>query len=271
MLQLTWLGTAGVLVETKTARFAIDPFLTRNRRARPPQTLTMDELLGENKRGISHIFVTHGHFDHSYDVPAIAQASGATVVLPATIRELFITRGIPRQRVIGISGGETLRFDTMTVDVVRSPHVTFDIPLLLKTLTRPELWAQFSSLLPFVLDYPIGGCFAYRFDLGTLKILDFGSLGPLSGIDYPTCDLAMVPVQGRSDITALAAEMVEKLQPRYVLPHHWDDFYPPISSEVDITPFVEAVRTRLPRCTLLCPQPGETVTVTLPVEAPDEG
>ena len=44
---------------------------------------------------------------------------------------------------------------------------------------------------------------------------------------------------------------VARLRPRIVVPHHHDDFFPPISRPVDIAPFVEAVSALSP--------PGEVV------------
>lgn len=54
-------------------------------------------------------------------------------------------------------------------------------------------------------------------------------------------DVLMFPLQGHSHICRIATRVVERLQPRVVIPHHHDDFYPPISQAVDIGLFVEAV------------------------------
>jgi L-ascorbate metabolism protein UlaG (beta-lactamase superfamily) len=54
-------------------------------------------------------------------------------------------------------------------------------------------------------------------------------------------DVLMFPLQGHTRICEIAARVVERLRPRVVIPHHHDDFYPPISQAVDIAPFVQAV------------------------------
>jgi L-ascorbate metabolism protein UlaG (beta-lactamase superfamily) len=36
------------------------------------------------------------------------------------------------------------------------------------------------------------------------------------------------------------------MQPKIVIPHHQDDFFPPISSMVDIKPFMDGVKRECP-------------------------
>ncbi|MEO1511978.1 MAG: MBL fold metallo-hydrolase, partial [Planctomycetota bacterium] len=76
-LKLTFLGHAGYLLETANHKVAIDPYLTDN----PVAVMKAEEL------DCTHIVVTHGHFDHFADVPAIAKRTGATVVAPVEICE----------------------------------------------------------------------------------------------------------------------------------------------------------------------------------------
>ena len=73
-MELTWWGTAGYQIKTESQTFLIDPYLSRNKMARPHQDLTPSEISVADR-----IFISHGHFDHIYDVPAIAEKIGATV------------------------------------------------------------------------------------------------------------------------------------------------------------------------------------------------
>jgi len=50
-----------------------------------------------------------------------------------------------------------------------------------------------------------------------------------------------VALQGHTHICDIALEYVRIIKPRLVIPHHQDDFYPPISTAVDIRPFVMKV------------------------------
>ncbi len=71
MTKLTWLGHSTWLIETSQHRVLVDPFLTEN----PAATVKPDDL-----ESISHILITHGHFDHVADAAQIAKKHNATIV-----------------------------------------------------------------------------------------------------------------------------------------------------------------------------------------------
>jgi L-ascorbate metabolism protein UlaG (beta-lactamase superfamily) len=48
-------------------------------------------------------------------------------------------------------------------------------------------------------------------------------------------------VQGRTDIYEVAADLVRKVRPKLVIPHHFDDFYPPVSQTIDLEPLIDEV------------------------------
>jgi len=52
----------------------IDPYLSRNEKALPKQSLKPSDIQNGDT-----IFISHGHFDHIYDVPVIASKTGAKV------------------------------------------------------------------------------------------------------------------------------------------------------------------------------------------------
>jgi L-ascorbate metabolism protein UlaG (beta-lactamase superfamily) len=78
----------------------------------------------------------------------------------------------------------------------------------------------------------------------------FGSAGStpeeLERLAADPLDLLLVPLQGHTHICDIAFEYVRILKPRLVIPNHQDDFYPPISTAVDVSPFVRKVRENCP-------------------------
>ena len=80
MTKLTWLSHGSWLIETGDHRILLDPFLTDN----PATTAQASEF-----DGISHILVSHGHFDHVADVTEIARKNKSTVVAIFEITQWF--------------------------------------------------------------------------------------------------------------------------------------------------------------------------------------
>jgi L-ascorbate metabolism protein UlaG (beta-lactamase superfamily) len=68
-------------------------------------------------------------------------------------------------------------------------------------------------------------------------------------------------LQGHTRICRIALNYVKALKPRIVIPHHQDDFFPPISTYVDILPFVKAVKTTCPDTEVRILKINETIAL----------
>ncbi len=67
---VTWLGHGGLQIANGTQTILLDPFLTDS----PTATMSVEDAKADV------ILVSHGHFDHIADVPAIAKKTNAKVV-----------------------------------------------------------------------------------------------------------------------------------------------------------------------------------------------
>ena len=50
-------------------------------------------------------------------------------------------------------------------------------------------------------------------------------------------DYFLAPLQGHSSIQEIAAQITTIIQPKVVIPHHFDDFYPPLSQNISVDIF----------------------------------
>jgi len=98
MTKLTWLSHGSWLIETGSHRILLDPFLTDN----PAATQQADQL-----DQISHILVSHGHFDHVGDVASIANRCGAAVIAIFEVAQWFSTNHNIEETVGMNIGGQT--------------------------------------------------------------------------------------------------------------------------------------------------------------------
>ncbi|MBN1815667.1 MAG: MBL fold metallo-hydrolase [Anaerolineae bacterium] len=256
---INWYGTAGFRVETGGRVFLIDPYLSRNAEACP--------VLSFGPEGVTEgdeIFLSHGHFDHMADVPQIARQTGAAVYCSAEAAGALRRQGVTDAQLVVARDGDGFDLGVYRAQCFHSTHVRFDLPLVVSTFLRsiPSILTR-PRLLPRPRHWPQGQALSWRFTLAAENdrvVHHFGSAGctedelaRLTKLGAP--DVLLFPLQGHSQICEIAARVVEWLRPRVVIPHHHDDFYPPISQAVDIAPFVEAVRKLSP--------PVEVVALTV--------
>ncbi len=241
-----WLGTAGFRIEHEDKVLLIDPFLSRTPNARPTQELRPADLADAEL-----IFVSHGHFDHLADVPAIVEASGAQVFCSQVSASTLLKHGVPSSAIRQVTGGDTFDFGTFSVAVAASRHVRFDARLVLTTL--PGILKDV-GIMRELRGWPAGPVLIHSFDFGGMKVTHMGSLGTKPeevaglGLTEPRPDILMPPLQGHTDICSRAAALTAAVNPRAVVPQHHDDFSPPISRAVDIEPFRSEVARLLPDC-----------------------
>lgn len=239
-MDLTWLGTAGFIVKGKEGEFAFDPFLSRGRGEKSPFTAKAFA----NSRAI---FVGHGHFDHTYDLPHIASETDLKIYAPGLTGQILKMRGVPGDRLFNATNKEVL-LKPFNMRAFKSSHVLFDGPLIASTLKRMshhglKCCAEIAGL---ALGWPVGMVQTYYFEVDGKKVL-FASSAGFSKKELETyrkleVDYFLAPLQGHSDIQEIAAQAVSIINPKTVIPHHHDDFYPPLSQSISADVFREDLK-----------------------------
>lgn len=231
-MELTWLGTAGFIARTKEAEIAFDPFLSRG--AGVPSPFTANSF-----QNTQAIFVGHGHFDHTFDIPQISALCEAKVFAPGLTGQVLKFRGVAKSQ-LKIASNDEFLFSPMKVRAFRSAHVNFDLPLVLSTIKRCGI-SGCVQIAKLGLGYPQGLVQSYLFEEKGKKFLFLSSAGCSQGelMEYRKLevDFLLVPLQGHSLIQDLAAELTIRIQPKVVIPHHYDDFYPPLSQDISVEVF----------------------------------
>ncbi len=78
--KLTWLSHGSWLIEVDGTRIVLDPFLSDN-----PAAKTTAKDIGQ----VSHVLVSHAHFDHINDVAEIVNGCDATLVAAFEVGQWF--------------------------------------------------------------------------------------------------------------------------------------------------------------------------------------
>jgi len=244
-VNIKWYGTAAILLEHEGTKLLFDPFFfLRDRCFKQPA----DELAA-----VENILVTHGHFDHIADIPAILKqgVETATVYCTAKPRETLLAKGVDETRIQQITPGDYLIFGPFEVRVLKGKHVVFDAGLVIKTSFNPRVLANWNNLRYILKENRIcaeaGETVVYDISVANKRILLLGTLNLDNNTEYPKgVDLLILPFQGRSDINKYAMSFIDRLQPKEVLLHHFDDPFPPISANVETEPFISLMRQKHP-------------------------
>lgn len=112
MATVTWLSHATWLIESGDHRVLIDPFLTDN----PTAEVKPDDL-----DGITHVLISHGHFDHVADAASIANKNGATLIAIFEIAQWFEANHNVASTV-GMNIGGALKLPWGTVKMTPALH-----------------------------------------------------------------------------------------------------------------------------------------------------
>lgn len=271
-IQVQWLGAASFRLIYKDTQILLDPYISRNPYAEKIPAVSLAELADKAE----HALISHGHFDHVADVPALQIHNPILRIFgPETAMQTIRRYG---GQGSGLNQGRIKISDEITADALTSKHVNFDLKLIVSTAFRAMFSKSSISHLRLSLlsKYPCGETVSYIISFKDrarptvpFRIHFLGSAGPTNEMleswarVHRRVDCLLVPLQGNSKICQIGANIVSKLRPRYVIPHHHDDYYPPISQHVDISEFKRLVAEKCPETSIIELELGATHTFDL--------
>ncbi len=217
-----WLGVAGVELRASGEVLVMDPFVTR---VEPWRALgrvrSNSQLVARLFPRCDHVFVTHAHYDHLLDVPEVIRATGAHAYGSANTCRLLEVCGVPADHIHRIIAGDRLMLGRFRVEVLPAQHLT----LLGRPILRGRLRRRLRPpLRPW--HYRMDDSFSFLIEVNGHRILNWASERPDGA---PSADVLMM----RPYATPGACErLLQSVQPRLVIPVHWDSFVRPLSRPV---------------------------------------
>ncbi len=145
-------------------------------------------------------------------------------------------------------------------------HIKFDLPLLIKTATKAIFTFQFKQavkLLKLHKQYPMKkNIVAYEIMADNKKIFLMGSADNIKEADIPKdIDVLVLPYQGKSNICSYSLKLVGKIKPKTITLTHFDNAYPPMTSEINTDKFVKKMNKKYPDIKVIKPEFGKAIKI----------
>ena len=239
--ELQWFGQSAFKLTTETGKvIVIDPFLLKN--PKTPVQLKDLEKLGK----VDLILVTHGHFDHTADVQALAELTDAKVGMNADMGSVYGSLGLlPKEQLIrwNKSGTITPIGENIKITMVRAEHSS--------SVTHEGAVHAGGEPVGYVIELENGFRIYHSGDTGV-----FGDMKMIG--EYYKPDLALVCIGGWFTMgpKEAAYAMGSLMQPKVVIPMHYGTF-PPLKG----TPqeMIDALGESPVKVRVMAP--GETLTL----------
>jgi L-ascorbate metabolism protein UlaG (beta-lactamase superfamily) len=240
---LTYLGVAGWQLAAGPHTLLLDPYFARV----DPDALAESAPLSPDHAAIDRyapkradvILVSHSHYDHLMDVPAIARATGAMVVGTDSTLRVAAAASVPRQRLVLARGGESFDWPPFDVRAVPALHslVGMTSAPIAQNVTLPmpaSAWNEGGTL-----QYVVKTAGRTVFFMSTANFVE-------STLAGTSADVAVVATGLREKIPDYTCRLLRALgQPKLVLPTHFDDHRKPLGDRPP--PYDEETRQDLDR------------------------
>jgi L-ascorbate metabolism protein UlaG (beta-lactamase superfamily) len=231
-LQVTYLGSASILLDYAGATILIDGFFSRptflkalTSRLQPDKEKIRKIIESLRIKKLQAVIVSHSHYDHALDAAEIARQTGAQVV--GSLSTANISRGwrLPEKQIHILEPYDLVRIDPFQFRFIPSRHA---VPLFFPgQITRPLVFPT-----P-IAAFREGGTYAIHIVCPAIQCAFIGSSGyryqMFQGIKV---DILFLSVAGleylrRSQLKRFFEETVGRSGARLVVPIHWDNFFQP--------------------------------------------
>jgi L-ascorbate metabolism protein UlaG (beta-lactamase superfamily) len=264
---MSWLGTAGFIIESREATLLIDPFVTRPSLRRIGRPFIPDDLAIARHipRRVDAILCGHSHYDHVADAPRIAKLTKAKLVGSESTCAWGRAEGLEENQLVRIpQRGAVVRFGDIEVRFVSSRHgkIFFGrvpFPGEVKATPQPpqRIW-----------HYRMGGAFGLLIRAPGVTVYHNGSADLIDAeLEGENADVLLACLTGRRGTENYVGRLIGALRPKLVVPTHHDAFFAPLERGLHLLPgidlegFVSEVFTRAPDASVITPDYVEPICV----------
>ena len=241
-LEVEWLGVSGYRLSYEGQTIFVDPYLSRVpfrdlvlRRQAIPDPASLERFVRAPGETVG-VLVGHTHFDHAVDAPAIARRFGCKAYGSRSLVNLMGLHGLAAQTV-EVAPYRTYELGPFEVSFTPSVHSK-----LLLGLAVPydgELSCEhLDGLCPGA--YRCGQVWGISIAVAGLRFYHQGSANLIDdAVREREVDYFLAGVAGRSFTENYWRRILTRLQPRAVVPTHYDNFFRPLGERMEFVANVQ--------------------------------
>ena len=244
-LELEWLGVSGYRMTYEEHTLFIDPYVSRvpfgdllRRRPTLPDPAALDRFVTAPGEVVG-VLVGHTHFDHAVDAPAIARRHRCNAYGSDSLRRLMALHGLADQTV-EVEPYRTYELGPFEVSFTPSVHSKLLLGLAVPydgDLTCEHL----DSLSPSA--YRCGQVFGISIAVAGIRFYHQGSANLVDeAIRERNVDVFLAGVAGRNFTRDYWRRILPRLDPHFVVPTHYDNFFRPLGAPMEFVANVQLAR-----------------------------
>jgi L-ascorbate metabolism protein UlaG (beta-lactamase superfamily) len=241
-LEVEWLGVSGYRLSHEGKTLFVDPYLSRVplrdlvlRRQALPDPAALERFGGAGGEVVG-VLVGHTHFDHAVDAPAIARRFSCKAYGSDSLLNLMALHGLAGSTVVV----EPYRAYELGPFVVRfTPSVHSKLLLGLAVPYDGELTCEhLDSLSPSA--YRCGQVWGISIDVAGVRFYHQGSANLIDeAVREKGVDVFLAGVAGRGFTRNYWQRILPLLDPRVVVPTHYDNFFRPLGQPLEFVSNVQ--------------------------------
>lgn len=241
---VTWAGVSTLLVDDGASAVLTDGFFSRPGLSNvvlgklTPSLPRIDGSLARLGIGnLDAVMPVHTHFDHAMDSAVVAERTGARLVGGTSTAQVGAGGGLPADRIVTVTPGESVRLGAFDVTLFESEHCPPDrFPGAITTPVVPPVKAA---------AYKCGEAWStlVHHRPSDRSLLIIGSAGAVPGAlagqhaDVVYLGIGQLGLQSEQYFESYWTETVRTVGARRVVLIHWDDFFRPLHKPLRALPY----------------------------------
>jgi L-ascorbate metabolism protein UlaG (beta-lactamase superfamily) len=244
-LEVEWLGVSGYRFTHEGHTLFVDPYISRVplrdlllRRRALPDGAALERFVRAPGKTVG-VLVGHTHFDHAVDAPALARRLDCKAYGSASLINLMALHGMA-ERAVEVEPYRV--YDLGPFEVSFTPSVHSKLLLGLTVPYDGELTCEhLDSLSPAA--YRCGQVWGISIAAAGVRFYHQGSANLVDdAIRERGVDVFLAGVAGRGFTERYWQRILPLLEPRAVVPTHYDNFFRPLGQDLEFVTAAELAR-----------------------------